>query len=158
MHFQWRQQRAFEIPLQLNLLSLVNCEDPTCKRLMGFSPFAFLTRRKSFCFSNKASYHQVSMHAEFFSLNYDIRYGSKTQKLVLFKFQLKQPQCSFMSFSVFGTAFPWKPVMLDISFNVINNLFCTFGLVFLYLFIVEHNAILTTTKNLEVSFDSDLVV
>lgn len=62
------------------------------------------------------------MHAEFFSLNYDISYGSKTQKLVLLKFQLKQPRCSFMSFSVFGTAFPWKPVMLDISFNLINQL------------------------------------
>lgn len=35
----------FEIPLQLNLVSLVNREDPACKRLMGFRPFAFLTRR-----------------------------------------------------------------------------------------------------------------
>lgn len=35
----------FEIPLQLNLLSLVNRKDPACKRLMGFSTFAFLTRR-----------------------------------------------------------------------------------------------------------------
>lgn len=38
-----------------------------------------------------------------------------------------------------------------------TNLFCTFGLVFLYLFIVEQNAKLTT-KNLEISFDSDSVV
>lgn len=37
--------RRFEIPLQLNLLSLVNREDTACKRLMSFSPFALLTRR-----------------------------------------------------------------------------------------------------------------
>lgn len=100
---------------------LSTAKTPLVNAWWVFSPFAFLTRRKSFCFSNKASYHYVSMLAEFFSLNYDISYGSKTPKLVLFKFQLKQPRCSFMSFSVFGTAFPWKPVMLDISFHLINQ-------------------------------------
>lgn len=68
--------RALKSLLHLNLLSLVNREDTTCKRLMGFSPFAFLTRRLAIRF----------LYIRNCSVLFTICFGTKTHKLVPFKF------------------------------------------------------------------------